>query len=746
MFLPAQMPREQLFCLLSALLAKGRQSVHVVGQQGYHVRMSGIEGSIRTPLYNETFNVSQYNFWNGTRIEYVFDFKNQRKVIHPLRSLLIIELKAIGSNKIEYGVSNGSLKTLNITKIDKGEKRSLEYPKGWAANVGSAGNAFSACDRKGNLICGTIVFHLNRVLCTEDQVKECDLRDFSSANMNRKITFVYTFEQQTEGENEETPGLILTWRTKLDYEKQKKRADWPDRFLELSQLGKEVKTPDFRDLYDKTKIDCGEQRQQQNPETKFELPNYRSYSVILHLTSEVVEKVKKAGKLVVEIVGDTRFGSQEGEIYAEEGIRDWAVFKSDDVLWQEAEARCVGYGGHLASVTRSNEIIAAERCWIGLKGTKAEQEQEKGQWKWSDGSALIFTNWETSYKARQIKSDQCVKTLSDGSWRKTDCANSTEQCFVCDFKRRGQRTLTLRNGTERTLTLAYGGRTKLEGKQNLRLEYRSTELPLPLINITFVFNETRADKGKGKKRYLPGFRVTWKTSETSEESELDSGEWKPHLFHPNHRQVSFLLTSSLVREVLKSGATWETLRDNFFTKREEYIKHQIGCEEGFLPEPMYLGLLEHLRNNTNTSMSINDVYPSKGDQQKGLRVYLLLSQCSREAQKAHQFINSHRDRPGTLLQGIVNTLLKNRFQEHFTRVHFRDFYSVLDRELELQHGRLLLALGSPAELEIITKKDLPFLDRYKTEVIACLHEVNVTLQILILRLVTFRETAQKPTP
>ena len=167
--------------------------------------MSGIEGSIPTPLYNETFNVSQYNFWNGTRIEYVFDFKNQRKVIHPLRSLLIIELKAIGSNKIEYGVSNGSLKTLNITKIDKGEKRSLEYPKGWAANVGSAGNAFSACDRKGNLICGTIVFHLNRVLCTEDQVKECDLRDFSSANMNRKITFVYTFEQQTEGENEENP-------------------------------------------------------------------------------------------------------------------------------------------------------------------------------------------------------------------------------------------------------------------------------------------------------------------------------------------------------------------------------------------------------------------------------------------------------------------------------------------------------------------------------------------------------------
>ena len=128
-------------------------------------------------------------------------------------------------------------------------------------------------------------------------------------------------------------------------------------------------------------------------------------------------------------------------------------------------------------------------------------------------------------------------------------------------------------------------------------------------------------------------------------------------------------------------------------------------------------------------MSINDVYPSKGDQQKGLRVYLLLSQCSEEAQKAHQFIDNHKDSPGTLLQGIVNTLLKNRFQEHSTRVHFRDFYSVLDEELELEHGRLLLALGSPTELEIIIKRDLPFLDRYRTEVTTCLQEVIVNPQV-----------------
>ena len=223
--------------------------------------------------------------------------------------------------------------------------------------------------------------------------------------------------------------------------------------------------------------------------------------------------------------------------------------------------------------------------------------------------------------------------------------------------------------------------------------------------------------------------MTWKTSETPEVTELDRREWKPHLFHHNHRKVSFLLTVSLVNEVFKTGVTWVKLRDSFFTKRGEYIKSRVGCEEGYLPEQMYLGLLEYLRNDANASMTINDVYPSKGDLQKFLRVYLLLSQCSEEAQKGNQFINNHRDRPGTLLQGVVNTQKRNIFQENSTRVYFRKFYSVLERELDLEHGRLLLALGSPAELEAIIKSGLPFLDRYRTEVTTCLHEVIETPQV-----------------
>ena len=86
------------------------------------VKIHELEGSIETPEFNKTFDAKAYIVWNGTRIEYVLDFKNHRNVIHPLMSILVINFTAIGSNKIEYSVSNGSLKTLETT--DKTKKAS----------------------------------------------------------------------------------------------------------------------------------------------------------------------------------------------------------------------------------------------------------------------------------------------------------------------------------------------------------------------------------------------------------------------------------------------------------------------------------------------------------------------------------------------------------------------------------------------------------------------------------------------
>ena len=573
----------------------------------------------------------------------------------------------MGSNKIEYSVSNDPLKTLDITNLTKEKKREIKYPPRWGP-----GNFYSICDDHGDSVCGRIKLNLAALLCFDNRVRQCCFSYFSTKNTNRKITFVYTFDKkQGKGKNEVMPGLRLTWRTM--------QREWPDRFLELSELGRTVKSPDYGNHW--TNItDWGQRRQPSPGYEDFVHTNYRSYSVVLHLTSEVVQKVNKEGKLVVQIETDT----QEGDVFVEEGLHKWEVFQSLKT-WQQAEDQCVGYGGHLASVTRRDEIVGAQDCWIGLNGTKDEG------WRWTDGSTWDFANWANGnvYGKENIHKDCCTRTLSDGSWMRGRC-NRRLNCFVCSFK---------------------NGRRSLRGKQNLTLEYKPSELPLPLINITFVYNDTQTTQDKIKSgSKIPGFRVSWRApDETSAVTEVDEVNWKHHLFHPKQREVSFLLTTSLVTEVWKEQTTLSTLMEKASKIKSEY--EVVHCEGGHKPESMFLNILESLKREMNASMSIKTAYPSRGAIQGSLRLYFLLSQCSEEGQKAVEFVKRHRHRPATLLQATVNSLAMNRFQESSTRVHFRKFYSVLEKELELEHARVLLALGSPVELRAILERDLPYLGK-----------------------------------
>ena len=130
-------------------------------------------------------------------------------------------------------------------------------------------------------------------------------------------------------------------------------------------------------------------------------------------------------------------------------------------------------------------------------------------------------------------------------------------------------------------------------------------------------------------------------------------------------------------------------------------------------------MLQNLKGKTNRSISIKTAYPSKLSMETSLELYFLLSQCSEEGQKALNLIKQHKHRPATLLQATVNSLHRGRFKESSTRDNFKDFYSLLENELSMEHGKILMALGSPKELAIL-KNDLPYLDKYKTEVSSCL--------------------------
>ena len=51
---------------------------------------------------------------------------------------------------------------------------------------------------------------------------------------------------------------------------------------------------------------------------------------------------------------------------------------------------------------------------------------------------------------------------------------------------------------------------------------------------------------------------------------------------------------------------------------------------------------------------------------------------------------------------------------------FRDIFPILEEELDLEFGRILLASASPDELQAILARDWPYLDSFAEEVDACL--------------------------
>ncbi|XP_072037146.1 galactose-specific lectin nattectin-like [Amphiura filiformis] len=114
---------------------------------------------------------------------------------------------------------------------------------------------------------------------------------------------------------------------------------------------------------------------------------------------------------------------------------DWTAFNNHcylyvekDANWLSAERDCEGRGADLVSIHSSeeNEFITNmtdgnERVWIGLDDIAAE-----GDFTWSDGSHLNFTNWGSNQPDNANDDEHCVhlKWRDPGIWNDFTCRST----------------------------------------------------------------------------------------------------------------------------------------------------------------------------------------------------------------------------------------------------------------------------------------------------------------------------------
>ena len=110
------------------------------------------------------------------------------------------------------------------------------------------------------------------------------------------------------------------------------------------------------------------------------------------------------------------------------------------MTWQEAEARCVGWGGHLATIgsAAENQLVRGftnKEIWIGYTDTGVE-----GTWTWADGSGVgSFQNFLPGQQDNCCGGEDCAAIIGnllatthfyepvdgtivqDGGWVDVDC-------------------------------------------------------------------------------------------------------------------------------------------------------------------------------------------------------------------------------------------------------------------------------------------------------------------------------------
>ena len=116
------------------------------------------------------------------------------------------------------------------------------------------------------------------------------------------------------------------------------------------------------------------------------------------------------------------------------------AYVGDSVSWNQAEACCVAWGGHLASIHSAgvnsvlNDIRIRDRItWIGLNDIASE-----GNFEWIDGSSYDYNNFDTASgnPSNSNGNEDCVHFFSQSvvSWNDYYCGGlgwNNPTSYIC---------------------------------------------------------------------------------------------------------------------------------------------------------------------------------------------------------------------------------------------------------------------------------------------------------------------------
>ena len=221
----------------------------------------------------------------------------------------------------------------------------------------------------------------------------------------------------------------------------------------------------------------------------------KGYKVVLEYPKQIKEKIG-SGFLVIKLDVDTREEDDWIEEVKIKGIHRSMKYKliKDKKTWKDAEAHCMGEGGHLASVmteAEEKDVIAVTlRTGVWIGGNNYEKPRVFG---WSDGTPWKRKGWnihqrESRDGAKCLALQLNIRMLKM-EWIEKKCIDTRP--FVCQLVPR-----TLRGN--RSLTLTYS-------KEQIGEDFE----------VTYIYKASsqKVLDSKEDKR-MTGFQLDWRIENT----------------------------------------------------------------------------------------------------------------------------------------------------------------------------------------------------------------------------------------
>ena len=343
--------------------------------------------------------------------------------------------------------------------------------------------------------------------------------------------------------------------------------------------------------------------------------------------------------------------------------------------------------------------------WIG-----GSNKEEKGKWRWSDGSTWGYANWE-SKEAYTGKVDKCLWILpATNKWDAMDCSDFLfKNPFVCQSRKPHVR----------------------KGKVSFNREYTKDQLTFSSIEVQYKYHFTSQDLlDSWQDRKVTGFKLNWflKDSNGSHLTDMMSdltGQWKhPEVDSPKYQNLFLETMVQLASKARLSNMSTDYVIKEVTKKKKELITTKLFdytsiCSGGQVKQEHQSKLFGNI--NMGLTMQETDIIAKEEDIQTGFMLYSSLISCS-ESVALYKFLHSlfSTQSPRTIIQATVNTIESDNLRERISRTRINQVYLLLDDIFHLQYGKILLASSSPSQLAAILAKDWPYFSHNSQEINECL--------------------------